>query len=145
RRLAPPQLRIRSRQPYRRRHADARVALAEARVVLAPEPAPAGVDDHRIAGLQAHALPLQRLLQILDGDLVRVAEHVDTLQSGHVDEHPARHQRADVFDAELGEARARGDVVSLVAVVVAGFRRLLGEALELGADLADLAREPPFV
>jgi hypothetical protein len=85
--------------------------LHEARIVLAPEPAPAGVDDDGVARLQVHVLPLQRLLQVLHGDLVRVAEHVHALERRHVDEHTARHQGADLLDAELAEAGARRDVV----------------------------------
>jgi hypothetical protein len=38
------------------------------------------VDDHRVTRLQGKALSLQRLLQVLRGDLVVVRQHVDALR-----------------------------------------------------------------
>ena len=72
---------------------------------LRPELAPAGVDEDGVARLQRHVLLLERALEVLDRDLVGVAEHLDALEAGDVDQHAARDQRADLVDAELGEAR----------------------------------------
>ena len=57
--------------------------------------------------------------QVLHRDLVGVAEHLDALVAGDVDQHAARDQRADLLDAELGEAAAGRDLVDLEAVVQA--------------------------
>ena len=78
-------------------------------------------------------------------DLVGVAEHVHALERGHVDQHAAGHQGADLLDAELGEAGPGGDLVGLEAVVVAVLDRLMREAVELGADLPDLADDELLV
>ena len=48
-----------------------------ARVVLAPLRAPAGVNEHRVTGLQRQLLLRQRLLKILRRDLVGLGEHRD--------------------------------------------------------------------
>src|SRR5712691_11049435 len=132
------QHRILLRQPFRRAHADAGRALHEARVVLAVELAPAGVDDDGVAGLQLQLLALERLLQVGGGDLVAVAEHLYALQAGDVDQHAAREEGRRVLHAELGEARARRYLARLEAVVVRVTVRLVREAVELRADLADL-------
>src|SRR3989449_1199011 len=49
------------------------------------------------------------------------------------------------FSMPSFEPRARGDLVGLEAVVVAVLDRLVGEAIELRADLPDLAQEHLFV
>src|SRR5262249_23683807 len=132
-------------EPLRGGHADARVAPHVARIVLAPQAAPPGIDDDGVTWLEAHVLPLKRLLEVLHGYLVLVVQDVYALEPGHVDQDPARHQRADLLDAQLGEARARGDLVGLEAVVVAVLDRLVGEAVELRADLPDFAGEQLLV
>src|SRR2546422_618750 len=58
--------------------------------------------------------------------------------SGDIDQHPARDEGADVLDAQLGETGSGGQLIDLEAVVQAVLDRLVGEAVELGAHLADL-------
>ena len=72
-------------------------------------------------------------------------QHRDPLERRDVDQHPARDERADVLDAELGEARARRHVADLDAVVQAVADRLMREPVELRADLADLGEDDLFV
>ena len=125
-------------QPLRRPDADARAALHVPRVVLGPQLVPARVDEHRVARLQRDPLARQGVLQVLGGDLVGVGEGVHALERRDVDEHAAGHEGAHLLDAELGEAAASRDGAGLEAVVVAVLVRLVREAVELGADLADL-------
>ena len=89
------QHRVLGDEPLRRLHADAGAGLHIARIVLAVELAPAGVDEHRIARLQRQVLLLQRAFEVVDRDLVVVAEHLDALEARDVDQHAAREQRAD--------------------------------------------------
>src|SRR5262249_7828166 len=117
---------------------DAGAGLGEASIVLAPQLAPAGIDDDGVGGPQLDVLLLQRAFEVLDGDLVAVAEHLDALVAGDVDQHAAREQRPDILDAERAEAGAGRDLVGLEAVVVTVAVALVGEAVELGADLPDL-------
>jgi len=74
-----------------------------------------------------------------------VSPSIHALERRHVDEDPARHQGADLLDAELREAGARRDVLGLEAVVAAVLDRLVGEPVALRADLADLAGEQLLV
>src|SRR3977135_220108 len=51
-------------------------------------PTPGCVEDHRVARLQFHpALLGERLLQVVGGDLVGIAEHLHGLQRRDVDQH----------------------------------------------------------
>ena len=93
-------------------------AFTVAGVVLAPQLSPTRMDDHRVAGLEFHVLALEGLLQVLDSDLVGVGQHVHALQPGHVDQHAACDERADLLDAELGEPSPARDVVHLGAVEI---------------------------
>jgi len=63
---------------------------------------------------------------------------LDALVASDVDQHAARDQRSHIVDAELIEAGPGHDLAGLEAVVVAAGVALVGEAIELGADLADL-------
>jgi hypothetical protein len=74
-----------------------------------------------------------------------VSPSIHALERRHVDEDPARHQGADLLDAELREAGARRDVLGLEAVVAAVLDRLVGEPVARRADLADLAGEQLLV
>ena len=139
------QHRILTHQPLGGGDAEAGTSLHVARVVLGPKLAPPGVDDHRIAWLQREVLSLQRLLQIRYRDLVVVGQHVGAFERGDVDQHAARDERADVLDAQLREARPGRDLVELEAVVEAVLDRLVGEAVELRAHLADLGQDHLFV
>ncbi len=75
-----------------------------------------------------------------DGDLVAVAEHLDSLEAGDVDQHAAGDEGRGVLDAELGEATARRDLLGLEAVVVTVAVSLVPEPVELRADLTDLGQ-----
>jgi len=79
------------------------------------------------------------------GDLVGVAEHLDALQAGNVDQHAAREERRRVLHAELGEAGARRRLADLEAVVKRIAVALVREAVELRADLADLGGDDLLV
>jgi hypothetical protein len=132
-------------QPLGRSHADAGTAARVELVVDAPMLAPSGVDEHGIARLQACPLLLQRLLQIGDGNLIVDRQDLHTLETRDVDQHTPRHQGADLLHTHLGEAAAARDLVHLHAVVEQPIHRLMGEALELGADLADLCNNQLLV
>ena len=60
-------------------------------------------------------------------------------------QHASRHQRADLVDAQLGEAGTGRDLVDLEAVVHAVADGLMAEAIELGADLADFGDDELLV
>ena len=49
-------------KPFGSRNADAGICFDVTDIILAPQFAPAGVDDDRIAGLQRQILALQRIL-----------------------------------------------------------------------------------
>src|SRR3984893_13982523 len=132
-------------QPLGGLHTDARARLDETGIVLAPQLAPAGIDDDGVPRLQRDVLLLQRALEILDRDLVSVAEHFDALVAGDVDQHAACDYRADVVNAELREprtGRVLGDFEAIVPAVLVG---LVGEAIELRADLPDLGNDELLV
>src|SRR5262249_40648775 len=115
--------------------ADARARLDEAGIILAPQLAPASIDDDGVARLQRDVLLLQRALEIFDRDLVSVAEHFDALVAGDVD------QRTDVVNPELrkpGTGRVLGDLEAIVPAVLVG---LVGKAVELSANLPDLGND----
>src|SRR5205809_2911364 len=70
------QHRILASQPFGGSDSDTRSACSETRIVFSPKLAPAGVDDHRIAALKRQLLGSQRLLEILNRDLVLIGEHI---------------------------------------------------------------------
>ena len=82
---------------------DARSVGREAVAVGVPVRAPAGVNEHGVSGLQRDLLAIERLLQVVNGDLVALGQHRHAFQGRHVDEHPARHEGADVLDAQPRE------------------------------------------
>jgi len=49
------------------------------------------VDDHRIAGLKRELLGSQRLLEILNRDLVLIGEHIYTFERRYIDHHASSH------------------------------------------------------
>src|SRR6185369_6659728 len=136
--IGAKQHRVFAGQPERGLHADARTRTDVACVILAVELTPTGVNNHRIAGLQAYVLLLQRAFQIGDGHLIVVAKHLDALEASDVDQHAPRHQRTYVVHAELVEASASGVLVHLETVVPAVAVGLVREAVELGPNLANL-------
>jgi len=95
--------------------------------------------------LEGEVLLLDRAFEVLDGDLVSVAQDGDALVAGNVDQYAAGHQHADLLDAELGEAVARRDVLGLEAIVVHVVVGLVGEAVELRADLSHLGDDQLLV
>src|SRR5262245_58084122 len=96
------------------------------------------MDDDGVASLEREVLLLQRALHIIDCDLVSVAEHLNALVASDINQHAACDKGGGVFDAELGEACSRRDLISLEAVVVTIPVTLVSEAVELHPDLADL-------
>src|SRR6185295_11829570 len=90
-------------------------------------------------------LLLQRALEIVHGDLVIVAKHLDALEARDVDQDAAREQRAHIVDTELLEAGALGVLGDLLAIVPAVEMGLVRKAVELGADLAELGDDDLFV
>ena len=103
------------------------------------------MDDDSVAGLQRQVLLLQGALEILHRDFVIVAQHLDALEGGDVDQDAAREQRADIVDTELLEAVALGVLVDLLAIVPAVEMGLVRKAVELRADLAELGDDELFV
>src|ERR1051326_157963 len=122
--------RILFRQPLRSGDTNTRVCLYIADVVFPPQLAPARIDDHGIAGLQREILAFESRLQVLNGDFVGIRQHLDALESSHVEQHASSHQRADFFDAELRETGPAGDLVLLEAVVKAVVDPLMAEAVK---------------
>ena len=47
-------------------------------IVHTPQLPPSSVDDHGIAALELEILPIERLLEVLDRNLVGIAQHADT-------------------------------------------------------------------
>src|SRR5262245_61913215 len=96
------------------------------------------MNDHCVALLQFHVLPCESLLDILRRDFVVVRENLDPFQPGHVNQRSACEERADLFDAGLLEPVASRRFANLEAVIHAVAYRLMGEAVELRADLTNL-------
>ena len=88
---------------------------------------------------------MQGLLQILRGDLVAVGQHLGALQRRDVDQDATGHQRADVLDAQLAEARARRNLRKAETVVEPIPDRLMAEPVELRPDLPQLGEDDLFV
>src|SRR5437667_12087244 len=64
--------------PFGGSYSDARSTCSETGIVFFPKLAPAGVDDHRIAGLKRQLLGGQRLLEIRSRDPVLLWEPLYT-------------------------------------------------------------------
>src|SRR5213593_1986409 len=77
--------------PFGGSYSDARSTWSETGIVFFPKLAPAGVDDHRIAGLKRQLLGGQRLLEILNRDLVLIGEHLYTFERRYIDHHGSSH------------------------------------------------------
>ncbi len=97
--------------------------------------------EHDVAGANFRALPLERAAQIGERDLVAALEPRDAFERRDVDEHAARHERADVLDAELREPVGLRELAPVVAVVEQVADADVAEAVELRADLADLGAD----
>src|SRR6185503_2277201 len=91
------------RQPLGSADPDPGTAFYKTGAIPVPELAPTGVDDDRITLLKFYLLVCQRLLEVSRADLVRVRQDLDTLQRGHVYQHAASDERADILDAKLVE------------------------------------------
>ena len=96
---------------------------------------------HDVAGANLDALALERASQVRERDLVAAVEPRDALERGDVDEHAARHERADVLDAELREPVALRELGAVVAVVEEIADADVAQTVELRADLADLGAD----
>ncbi len=79
------------------------------------------------------------------GDLVAVGQHLRALQRRDVDQDATGHQRADVLDAQLAEARARRNLRKAETVVEPIPDRLMAEPVELRPDLPQLGEDDLFV
>ena len=134
-----------SYEPLRRRDADAGVDRAITLVLLAHQLGPAGADDDRVARLELLVCFCERLLEIVRRDVIGGRKHIDALQSGNVDQDAAGHQAADVLDSELLESTSRADLAELEAIVKTIAPHLVGEGVELGADLAELGDDQLFI
>ena len=83
----------------------------------------AGADEHDVARLDQHFLTFRGRPQFLCADGVAGGECVDVVEPGDVEQHAARHDRAELLDAELRGSGVVDDVVAdavVEQVVVAG-------------------------
>src|SRR5215831_4568811 len=96
------------------------------------------MNNDGIAWLECKVLFPECAPHVIYRDLIVVTEHVDALEVGNVDQRAARDKGRNVLHSKLGEAGTRGDLLGLEAVVVTVSMCLMGEAVELGADLSDL-------
>ena len=106
----------------------------------------AGADQHDVALADRRPpAPCRRCLQVARGDDLADLHPLDALRTGHVEQHAAREEDADVLDPELRQAVGRAELRALEAVVevvvAADPDADMAQAVELGADLADLAAE----
>ena len=102
--------------------------------VFAPEPAGPGSDQHDVAGRQAHALPGERVFQVLSRDPRVARQRVDLLERGDVDQHAPgddrRNRRCVAFPRPPVAAPVR--LLEAVVPVVVGPRRDVGQPVDLG-------------
>jgi hypothetical protein len=96
------------------------------------------VNEDRVARLELDVLPGERLVQIVDGDLIVARQHRHAFLGGHVNERAARENLADILYAELGETGARAALIYFEAIVQLVANGLVVEAIELRAHLANL-------
>ena len=125
--------------------ADARLAGGECRVVLHPELAVAGPDEHDVAFADLDALCLRGCFEIARRDDLTDFHSLDASGLRHVEQHSASEEHADVLDAELlqsvGRAELRAPEAVVKVIVAVDPNADVTQAVELGADLADLAAE----
>src|SRR5262249_55063942 len=121
--------------------------LVELGVVLLPELAVPGPEQHGVAlpGL-ANPLSPQRRLYIVHRDHVADGQTLATLDGQHVEEDAAREEGLQLLDADLLDPVRSADLLLREAVVVtdlavARHHADVTEAVELRADLADLTDE----
>ena len=91
--------------------------------------------------LDLHVLALERALEVRRRDLVARRQLVNALELRDVDQHAARDDGADVLDAELGEPLGLGELGAAIAVVEQVADAEVTEAVELRADLPELAAD----
>src|SRR5262249_27207927 len=132
-------------QPFRGVETDAGLAVEVLLVVLHPPETVAGVDEHDVAGVNLGLGEVERLLQIGGRDDGAGGEAALAADGGAVEYQAAGKEHASVLDAELLQAVGAAELGELVAVVedvvVADVHADVAEAVELRADLADLAAD----
>src|SRR5262249_47327105 len=125
-------------QPLTGRNADPGISSAIAVVVLAHELGPSGANDDCVARPQRLACHRERPAQIVRRNAVRGREHVDALEPRQIDQYATGYQAADILGPELFETSASADF-ALPGTIEEGVAQILmGECVELGADLAKL-------
>src|ERR671918_492709 len=129
-----------------------RAALVVLGVVLLPQLAMAGAkqDGVALARRLLDALALERLLDVGDGDDVVDRQAVAAFHREDVEQDAAREERLEMLHAELlepvgGADLLLGEAVVVADLAVAGGHADVPEAVELRADLADLAYEQLIV
>ena len=85
--------------------------------ILAPEPRGARAHQHDIARRQAHALPGERVLQILGRDPGVAGQGFHLLEAGDIDEHTPRDDRRDGRRVALARTPVAAPIRLLEAVV----------------------------
>src|SRR6266508_4611541 len=121
-------------QPLRDCHSVARLARLEGLMVL-PQGAPTGVEEHRVAGADGCLLRAQNALKLFDTDDVASLQACHATRAGNIHEHAARHDRWDSLDAELAGAPILDDVAGAPAVVKAVANLQVIQPVELRSDL----------
>jgi hypothetical protein len=132
-------------QPVFGGHVDARLAaVVRLGVLHSQPPEPSAHEDH-VVRADAHALLVERRLEVLRGDDVAGVHAADAPVARHAGEYAAREEYAHVLDAELLQAVSLaelGAAEAVVEVIVAAHADAdVAEAVELRADLADLTAE----
>src|SRR2546425_959709 len=134
-------------QPAPHRRARPGAALVELRVVLLPELAVAGTEQHGVSLARLpDSLAPQRLLHVVHRDHVADGQALAALDGQDVEQDAAREERLQLLDADLFDSVRRADLFLRVAVVVTDLAVTrhhadVTEAVELRADLADLSDE----
>src|SRR5262249_26803834 len=123
---------------------DARTRLARgvSLVVGAPQPAPAGVEEHRVAGPHVEPGPGKRLLGVSHRDDITWAEPFGTPGGNHVQQQPPGHHLRKGVDTELAGAVVLYDVSQPEPVVGAVADPQMVQPVHVGAHL--LGRGDPL-
>ena len=122
-------------EPLGQRQAGARLAGRVGLVVDAPPAAPAGVEQHAVAGLDGQALALQGVLGVVGGDDLAGLQARDLPDAGDVQQQAAGQDLGQGLDAQPVGAVLLDQVVDAVAVVGPVADLQVVEAVEVGAHL----------
>src|SRR4051812_49151599 len=104
-------------EPLGQGEAGARLTGGVPRVVDAPQRAPAGMEQHRVAGPDLQAGRVERHCGVGDRDDVTRVEAGGTTGGGDVEQQPAGDDLRQRVDAQPAGAVVLGDVPEAVAVV----------------------------